>query len=242
MLKEIRDSLKLRSNQNLQKKQYSFFQCFPGGYGEGDHFLGINNPDIRLLAREYFSRVDFKIITTLLHSKYHEERLLALIMLERQFDQSCKKKSFDRQRQQEIYQLYLAEIEVINNWDLVDLTAPHIPGRYLLDKKDRAILYQLAGSGRLWQERIAIISAHAFIRKGFFTDALKLSEILLHHPHDLIHKAVGWSLREIGKRELNTELEFLQTHSYQTMPRTALRYAIERFPEPLRQRYLKGLA
>ncbi len=242
MLKKIRDTLRGKSDSKLLKKQYSFFQSVPGGYGEGDHFLGINNPNIRLVAREYFSRVDFKIITDLLHSKYHEERLLALIMMERQFNKASQKTSFDLQRQKELYQLYLAEIDVINNWDLVDLTAPHIPGRYLLDKKDRSILYQLARSGKLWHERIAILSSHAFIRKGFFTDALKLSEILLHHPHDLIHKAVGWSLREIGKRDLNTELEFLHINSYQSMPRTALRYAIERFPEPLRQRYLKGLA
>ena len=242
MLRKIHKALLARSEKRLIERKYTFFQSFPGGYGEGDEFLGVNNPNLREVARDYIEKADFEIIRQLLHSEYHEERLLGLIILERQFDRACKKKTYNMQRQQEIYKLYLQEKKAINNWDLVDLSAPQILGRYLLTRDDRSVLYELAESGDLWQERISIISTHAFIRAYDFRDTLNLAGRFLQHPHDLMHKAVGWMLREIGKKNFETELEFLQQNNYREIPRTALRYAIEKFPEKLRQQYLKGEA
>ena len=242
MLKEIRKTLRARSKDRLITRKYTYFQSFPGGYGEGDEFLGVDNPNLREVAREYRDKIGLKVIRQLLHSEYHEERLLALIILERKFDRACKKKTLDEKLQQDIYELYLQEKKAINNWDLVDLSSSQILGRYLLPRENRSILYELAESGDLWQERIAIISTHAFIRAGDFTDTLKLAARFLQHPHDLMHKAVGWMLREVGKKDLNTELNFLRNHHYNTIPRTTLRYAIEKFPEDLRQQYLKGEA
>jgi 3-methyladenine DNA glycosylase AlkD len=171
-------------------------------------------------------------VMKLLRSAIHEERLLALLMLVQRYekgDEGLKKK---------IYDLYLKNIRFINNWDLVDLSAPNIVGPYLLDRS-RKPLYELAKSRDLWKRRIAILSTFPFIRRNEFADTLRISGMLLADKHDLIHKAVGWMLREVGKRDLSAEEKFLQRH-YKSMPRTMLRYAIERFPESKRQKYLNN--
>lgn len=210
-----------------------FFKTGPGEYGEGDIFLGVVVPDIRKVAKEYQGTPLSEIIT-LLRSTIHEERLLALLMLVHAYargDDSLKRK---------IYSLYLKNTKYINNWDLVDLSAPNIVGTHLLDKS-RKPLYAFAKSRDLWKRRIAVLSAFAFIRQNDFDDALGISKVLLTDDHDLIHKAVGWMLREVGKRDLSAEEKFLQQH-YRKMPRTMLRYAIERFPEGKRRKYLDGKA
>jgi 3-methyladenine DNA glycosylase AlkD len=170
-------------------------------------------------------------IQKLLNSKIHEERLIALLILVTQF------KKGDIQKQEIIFNFYLKNTRNINNWDLVDLTAPNIVGQFLMDR-NRKIIYKLAKSYDLWEKRIAILSTFTFIKCGQFKDALKIAEILLNDKHDLIHKAVGWMLREIGKRDLLMEEEFLKKY-YGKIPRTMLRYAIEKFPEKKRKRYLQ---
>jgi 3-methyladenine DNA glycosylase AlkD len=208
-----------------------FFKTGPGQYGEGDVFIGVMVPNIRKVAKE-FQDAPIAEIVKLLRSSVHEERLLALLMLVNGFakgDDAVKKK---------IFGLYLKNTRFINNWDLVDLSAPNIVGAYLSDKK-RKPLYDLARSRDLWKRRIAILATFAFIKQNDHADALGIAKILLHDTHDLIHKAVGWMLREMGKRDLPAEERFLKQH-YRTMPRTMLRYAIERFPEVKRMKYLKG--
>lgn len=208
-----------------------FFKTGPGQYGEGDIFIGIRVPALRALAKE-FKDTPLKEVRTVLQSAIHEERLLALLMLVNFFPKG------DDAKQKQIYDLYLKNTRFINNWDLVDLSAHHIIGAYL-HNKDRAPLYKLVRSNSLWERRISIISTYHYIRKNEFADTLMLSKSLLNDKHDLIHKAVGWMLREVGKRHLATEEDFLNQH-YKTMPRTMLRYAIEKFPESKRLAYLKG--
>jgi len=208
-----------------------FFKTGPGQYGEGDRFLGIRVPVLRKIARRY-PNLDLPSTEKLLHSPFHEIRLTALLILVERY------KRGDGRVQEEIYELYLKNSEFINNWDLVDVSAPHIVGHYL-EHRDRDILYTLARSDDLWERRIAILATFHFIRSDSFTETLKLAEILHNDEHDLLHKAVGWMLREVGKRDLDREVAFLDEH-YQKLPRTMLRYAIERFPESLRQAYLKG--
>ena len=208
-----------------------FFKTGPGQYGEGDVFRGIRVPVLRTLAKDY-QTLSLDETVTLLHTPIHEDRLLALLILVRAFakgDPSLKKT---------IYELYLNNTKWINNWDPVDVTAPHIVGKFLMDRS-RKPLRRLACSSSLWERRIAIVTTFEFIRHHQFEDTLAIAEILLRDDEDLIHKAVGWMLREVGKRNLDAEEGFLQQH-YQAMPRTMLRYAIEKFPEPRRQRYLKG--
>jgi 3-methyladenine DNA glycosylase AlkD len=177
--------------------------------------------------------LEFEDIEQLLKSKIHEERLVGLVILTEQF------KRADQEKKQFVYKFYLKNAKLVNNWDLVDLSADKIVGEYLLDK-DWLILKELARSDNLWQKRIAIVSTYAFIKKGHSQPTLKVAEILLNDPHDLIKKAVGWMLREVGKRVSQSEEEqFLKNH-YQSMSRTTLRYAIERFPEQLRKKYLLG--
>lgn len=208
-----------------------FFKTGPQEYAEGDKFLGIKVPLLRDIAREH-QELSLKETEQLLHSTFHEERLLALFILIFHFNKA------DSRKKEKIYRLYLKSTKYINNWDLVDGTAKFIVGAFLLDK-DRGVLDELARSRNMWERRIAILSTFHFIEKGVFGDTLKLAKILLNDKEDLIHKAVGWMLREVGKRSLNTEEDFLKKH-YKVMPRTALRYAIERFPEGKRQAYLKG--
>jgi 3-methyladenine DNA glycosylase AlkD len=228
---EIRARLqKIADRQRAQELQ-RFFKTGPGQYAEGDIFLGIRVPDLRRLAAEYQSITTGEALK-LLRSAFHEERSLALMILIRAYrkgDEAAKKK---------IYESYLENTRFINNWDLVDVSAPHIVGSFLMNKSRRP-LYRLARSEQMWERRIAVISTLYFIRQGDFSDSLKISSILISDKEDLIHKAVGWMLREVGNRHLPTEEIFLREH-YRVMPRTMLRYAIEKFPEPQRQAYLRG--
>lgn len=208
-----------------------FFKTGPGEYGEGDRFLGLKVPQLRaeLPHTDALSEAD---VLDLLHSEWHEERLLALLVLGRRFSRAKQ----DPATQQHLVNLYLAHTKWINNWDLVDSSAPQILGAWLL-RRDRAVLDRLAASTSLWEQRIAILATQAFIRAGDFTDTLRLSALFLTHPHDLMHKACGWMLREVGKRDMKPLLAFLDQHTAK-MPRTLLRYAIEKLPEETRQAYL----
>ncbi|KKT58841.1 MAG: alkylation repair enzyme protein [Candidatus Amesbacteria bacterium GW2011_GWB1_47_19] len=204
-----------------------FFKTGPGQYGEGDKFLGLNTPQMRGISKKYRD-LPLKEVQQLIKSPYHEERSIAIQISVYQFPKNPE----------QIYNFYLENTEYINNWDLVDISAPKIVGVYLSDKP-RDILYQLTKSDNLWERRIAIISCMYFIvKQNDPADALKISQILLSDKHDLIHKAVGWMLREVGKRcSQKTLTDFLDEYG-KVIPRTSLRYAIERFPEPLRRRYL----
>ncbi len=208
-----------------------FFKTKPGQYGEGDIFLGVSVPHTRKIAKE-FRTLSLKEISTLLQSPIHEERLCALLILVDQFEKG------DTKQQTQVYQYYCKQTKHINNWDLVDLSAYKIVGRHLLNK-ERTQLYHFAKSDDLWKKRIAIIATYAFIKNDDFRDTFALAKILLLDKHDLMHKAVGWMLREVGKRNLKSEETFLK-NTYKKMPRTMLRYAIEKFQEEKRQDYLKG--
>ena len=209
------------------------FKTGPGEYGEGDQFLGLKTDETRSVAKKY-SSLSFFDISKLLASKVHEERIVAMMILNQRL------KKTDLKERKKIYDFYFENITGINNWDIVDGSAPNIVGKYLyLSKSSRNILYEMAKSENLWRRRIGIMACYFFIKEKDFTDALKISEILLQDKEDLIQKAVGWMLREIGNREIKTEEDFLHKY-YQKMPRTMLRYAIEKFPEEKRQGYLKG--
>ena len=223
-----------------------FFKTGEGEYGAGDQFLGLVVPQQRQLAKQY-KDLPLSDIETLLHSKIHEHRMTALFILIIQFQSAIKQQNIKQQNQ--IFKFYLSNTQYINNRDLVDLSAPNIVGNYLFqtiitNEKTKSqqdpckILYDLAHTKDLREKRIAIISTFAFIKNHLFDDTLAIAKILLKDKHDLIHKAVGRMLREVGKRCLEVEEEFLQIH-YKTMPRTMLRYAIEKFPEEKRQQYLK---
>ncbi|MCA9379633.1 DNA alkylation repair protein [Candidatus Dojkabacteria bacterium] len=207
-----------------------FFKTGKGEYAEGDVFLGLTVPKQRIIASK-FKDLPLNEIQKMLNSVIHEYRFVAIILIVNRF-----KLTKDTQERKKLINFYLDNTENINNWDLVDVSA-RILGEYLYDK-DRKELYDLANSGNLWEQRIAIIATSYFIDKNEFADTIKISEILLNHKHDLIHKAVGWMLREVGKRDLNVLLEFLNKY-YTVMPRTMLRYSIEKFPQELRLHYLK---
>jgi 3-methyladenine DNA glycosylase AlkD len=209
-----------------------FFRSGKGQYGEGDRFLGISVPDQRKVALRY-RHLSLPDVEKLLASPIHEHRFTALKILVAQFEQS------DEERRQCIFDFYLAHTSRINNWDLVDTSAPYLCGKHLLSHP-RDILYRLAGSANLWERRIAIVSTMAFIRDGDLKDAFRISELLLKDSHDLIHKAVGWMLREAGKRSPDELRSFLE-RNYTRMPRTTLRYAIERMSESDRKRVLSGV-
>jgi 3-methyladenine DNA glycosylase AlkD len=230
-LGNLRKELKLLANPKKAKLLQGFFKTGKGEYGEGDIFMGIMVPDQRNLVKKYFKDLSSEEVGVLLNSKFHEERLVALLVLVMRYEK------FTDQRRL-IFQFYLENYSNINNWDLVDLSAPNIVGKHLLNE-DKAVLYEFANSDNLWKKRIAILSTFTFIRYNKFEDALKIAEILLEDKHDLIHKAVGWMLREIGKRNLEVEENFLKKH-YKKMPRTMLRYAIEKFDEVKRKKYLNG--
>ena len=221
--------MKQLSDSNRAKNLSWFFKTGKGQYGEGDIFLGIPVPEQRKVAKKYFD-LSLGDVQELLKSKIHEHRFTALVIL------ISKYRKAKESGKKEIYDLYLKNTENINNWDLVDLSAPRIVGDYLLNK-ERSILYKLAKSKSLWEKRISILSTFTFIDNNDFEDALNISELLLHDEHDLIHKAVGWALREVGKKEQNVEEQFLAKHYFQ-MPRTMLRYAIEKFDEEKRKKYL----
>jgi len=221
----------LRRESSVQDAKFlqRFFKTAPGEYGAGDCFIGIRVPVLRKLARGFCS-LGLREVTALLHSPIHEERLLALLILADAFQRA------DETGRAAVYELYLNNLDHINNWDLVDTSAPHIIGRHLA-QRPRDVLFGLARSNNLWHRRVAVLSTFYFIRQDDFADTLRLAEQLRDDKHDLIHKAVGWMLREIGKRDAAVLKAFLRQHAA-LMPRTMLRYAIERFPERERQRHL----
>ena len=230
--RDVQKRLKKMGNKEHAGVSQRFFKTGPGEYGEGDIFIGIRVPVLRKLAKEY-SDLPLEDTANLLRSRIHEERLLALLLLVDSFSKG------DETSRKSIYEIYLKNTGFINNWDLVDTSAEHIVGVYLMDK-NKAILHRLAASEDMWERRISIMSTFHFIKRHEFSETLKISKMLLFDRQDLIHKATGWMLREVGKRQLPAEENFLKKH-YKIMPRTMLRYAIEKFPEPKRQRYLKGI-
>jgi len=232
-LDQIKKDLLQLSNPNKAKKLSGFFKTGTGQYGEGDVFLGIPVPEQRKIAKKYID-LHLNDLEQLLRSKIHEHRLTALVILVTKYQKA------DVSGKNDIFRFYLKNTENINNWDLVDLSAPKIVGDYLLNN-DRTILFKLAKSNNLWERRIAILSTFSFIRNNDFEDSLRISKLLFQDEHDLIHKAVGWMLREIGKRDQDLEEQFLNENCIQ-MPRTMLRYAIEKFDENKRKFYLSQTA
>lgn len=232
MLNDLKAELSNHANADKARILSGFFKTGKGQYGEGDIFIGITVPVLRKIAKQYF-RISASHIDKLLHSPYHEHRLCGLLIMVYQYERLKEDKLKDL-----IYEQYLSNTAFINNWDLVDLSAPKIVGTHLLNQSDRTILYKLAKSKDLWERRISIISTFAFIKEGDSKDTFAIARLLIDDKHDLIHKAVGWMLREVGKRiSESTEKKFLDQH-YSTMPRTMLRYAIERFRENERRQYL----
>ena len=211
-----------------------FFKTGPGQYGEGDKFLGIKVPQTRAVVKRLWRGTGFPELEECMASPYHEVRLAALLTLVEIFSHAKK----DPALRQRCVGFYLAHTAGINNWDLVDLSCYPLLGEWLLDR-DRSLLYTLARDGKtLWEQRIGIVSTMTFVRHGEVADTFAIADILLHHPHDLIHKAVGWLLREAGKRD-RAALEAYLESRFREMPRTMLRYAIEKFPEADRRRYLQ---
>lgn len=210
-----------------------FFKSGPGEYGEGDKFLGVKVPEQRKIAKSVYKEISLDEIETLIQDKYHEVRLTGVMILV-----YCYEKLKSDEDRKKLVDFYLKNLKWVNNWDLVDSSCHHILGHYYLNK-DKSLFYELASKDHLWSQRVAMVSTYYWIKRGKFEDALALAEKLLDHPHDLMHKAVGWMLREIGNKDYEVEFEFLKKH-YQQMPRTALRYAIEKFDEEVRQDFLKG--
>jgi 3-methyladenine DNA glycosylase AlkD len=229
--KAIQKQLESLSSPEKKAVLQRFFKTGKGQYGEGDIFMGVTVPQIRQTAQAN-RNLPFSEVEKALKSPLHELRMCALLILVDLFQKTKP------EAQKPIVDFYLSNTQYINNWDLVDLSCYKILGKYLMDKP-RAILYRLAKSENMWEQRISIVSTWLFIRTGEFADTLAISELLLDHPHDLMHKAVGWMLRETAKRDEKLVLDFIQKH-YSRMPRTALRYAIERLPEDKRKSVLKG--
>ncbi len=227
----IQDELRQLANKKIAEHSQRFFKTGRGQYGEGDRFLGIRVPALRKMARQH-REISVEEASRLLKSHFHEERLLALFLLVALFENA------DDEGRKAICTLYLENTRYVNNWDLVDCSAEHIVGAYLRGV-DKQPLYDLAVSDSLWERRISIMATFDFIKRNEFADTLRIAKILLKDKEDLIHKAVGWMLREIGKRDVEAEEKFLKRY-YRQMPRTMLRYAMERFPTPKRQKYLKG--
>ena len=231
MLSKLQKDLRSFTNPEKAKILGRFFKTEKGEYGEGDKFLGIILPLQRSIVRKYWKEITFEEMKELVKSPLHEERLVSLLIAVDKFEKGNKKE------RKEIYDFYLSHTKFINNWDLVDLTAPRIIGAYLHDK-DKEILTMLAKSKSLWEKRISILSTFYFIRQGDPSETFRIARLLINDKHDLIHKAVGWMLREIGKRcGEKAEEKFLQKY-YKTMPRTMLRYAIEKFDNKKRKYYL----
>ena len=230
-IQKVRAKLKGLADREKASHLQRYFKTGKGEYGEGDVFLGIRVPDIRKVVKE-FRGLPLDEASELLSSKYHEERLFSLLTLVDIYERG------DDKDKREIYRLYMKTTQFINNWDLVDLSAPKIVGAYLIDR-DKKPLFRLSKSSDLWKRRISIIATFFFIKNQLFDDTLKIVKILLHDKEDLLHKAAGWMLREVGKRNMGVEEGFLRKN-YKDMPRTMLRYSIERFPEKKRQMYLKG--
>lgn len=229
--KDIQAALRELANPNIAGPSQQFFKTGEGEYGAGDQFLGIRVPNLRQVAKR-FREAPFAAMKTVLRSKYHEERLCALFLMVQRFQRGSA------EQQKEVFDHYLASTKYVNNWDLVDGSAHQIVGGYLLER-DRRRLRRLAKSKDLWERRISIIATYHFIKHEQFEDTLELAALLRDDSEDLIHKAVGWMLREVGNRNRAAEEGFLQEH-YRHMPRTMLRYAIEKFPEARRKQYLHG--
>ncbi len=234
MMNSIFTKLSKLKNKEKAKLLSGFFKTGVGEYGEGDIFWGINVPEQRGIAKEFVNS-SFNELQELLKSGVHECRLTALLILTYQYEKATKNK--DVKTQKKVFDFYIKNTKYINNWDLVDVTCHKIIGAYLFDK-DRSLLYKLANSKNLWDKRIAIISTFYFIREKDYSDSLKLAEILLNDKHDLMHKAVGWTLREVGKKDEKLLHDFLKKHA-KNMPRTALRYSLERLPEEFKRFYMQ---
>ncbi len=230
-LKELKKTIRANANKDHAKTMQWFFKTGKGEYGEGDKFIGIKVPVQRKIAKK-FGELDLEDLQKLLNSKIHEERLISLLILVDKYDKA------DEKVKDKIYRFYKKNRRKINNWDLVDLSAPKILGIHLLNH-DKQILYKYAHSKNLWEKRISIISTYSFIKNHDFNTTLEISDVLLNDDQDLIHKAVGWMLREVGKQSLQILEKFLKPR-YKKMPRTMLRYSIEKFPEKKRKKYLKG--
>lgn len=230
IVRTVRDELMQLADPEKKKVLSGFFKTGVGSYGEGDQFVGIPVPLIRSVAKHYYNEITIQEVLLLLSDPVHECRLLALLILVLQFPKAGDVV------QREIFEAYLSHTNYINNWDLVDLSAYQVVGRYL-EQRPRDPLYRLAQSSWLWDQRISIVATWEYIRKGDFEDTLRLSDQLLKHPHDLIQKAVGWMLREVGKRDKQVLVTFLQSRCRE-MPRTMLRYAIEKFDSAERTRFL----
>ncbi len=229
MLKQLEQELQKLGSPSKSKIYSRFFKTGKGEYGEGDVFIGLTVPEQRALAKRYVN-LDIADVEKLLLNKIHEYRLTGFFILTYKFEKA------DEKQKKSIVEFYLRNKHCANNWDLIDCVADKILGSYLLGKK-KDVIYELAKSDSLWDRRIAIISTFHFIKNNQFEDTLKISEILLNDKHDLIHKAVGWMLREVGKRNQKKEEEFLKKY-HKTMPRTMLRYAIERFDEDKKRFYM----
>ena len=227
MTNKIYNALVARSDEEKKIVLPRFFKTSKGQYGEGDMFIGVTVPNIRDVAKE-FKDVNFDVIEDLIHSPWHEMRMCALLILVNNSKKEVTKDTFD---------FYLSQTKYINNWDLVDLSAPQITGRFLLDK-NRDILYKLAESNLLWDNRIAIVSTLTFIRNNDLNDTYNLSLKMMHHKHDIMHKAIGWMLRETGKRDTKRLYDFVQEHKA-IMPRTMLRYSIEKFDKETRKELMR---
>ena len=230
MRERIEKDLQGLSNPEKARILSGFFKTGKGQYGEGDIFLGIPVPQSREIAKRYIE-ADFKTIQELLESKIHEHRLVALLILVEKFRKA------DEKSKKTIIKFYLKNTKYVNNWDLVDLSADKILGEYLFDK-EKSLLYKLAKSKDLWEKRISVVSTFAFIKRNRFKETFEFTEMLLEDKHDLIHKACGWMLREIGKRNQKEAERFLQKY-HKKMPRTMLRYAIERFDEKKKGFYMR---
>jgi 3-methyladenine DNA glycosylase AlkD len=230
-MNKLKKSLIQRANKSHAANLQRFFKTGKGEYGEGDIFMGLNVPAVRTVVRE-FKESKLEELQKSIESPYHEERLAVLLILVEKF-----KRAEDTEKEK-VVSFYLQNLKYINNWDLVDLSADKILGAYLEDK-NKKILFELSSSESLWERRISVMSTFHFIKTGKFDVALKIISLLLNDAHDLIHKASGWMLREIGKRDINTAEKFLKQNC-KLMPRTMLRYAIEKFPEAKRISYLKG--
>ncbi|OGM21071.1 DNA alkylation repair protein [Candidatus Woesebacteria bacterium RIFCSPHIGHO2_01_FULL_38_9] len=244
MLDDLKKELKSYASKEKAKFYPRFFKAGSGEYAEGDKFIGVSVPNCRMVAKKY-ENLSLQDLQEILSSKIHEERLVALLILVEKFRKG------DEGVKEEIYKFYLKNTKNINNWDLVDLSADKIVGDFLYGHPDctttfqgatfkgTGILYRLAKSDNVWERRIAIIATFYFIKSNRYAETLKISEILLDDNHDLIHKGVGWMLREVGKRSQKDLEGFLKKY-YKVMPRTMLRYSIEKFPEDLRKKYLRG--
>jgi len=232
-VKKLQEEVKSLGSPQKAKASEWFFKTGKGEYAEGDKFFGLTTPESKMIAKKYSHLLNLEDLAKLLKSGIHEERIISIILLKEMY------KKGDEKIKEEIFKIYIENTKHINNWDIVDISAEHIVGDYLENKK-KDLLYDFSKSEVLWERRISIMSTFGYIKKGKPELTLELAEILLEDKQDLIHKAVGWMLREIGKRCSQDILEeFLKKH-YARIPRTALRYAIEKFPESLRQKYLKG--